>query len=472
MFFWFIFLSSTLHSRLLAQDTSKVFSLDEFFDIVLKNHPVAKQANLITQGAKQNLVVARGGFDPYIFSNLYQRQYDGKEYLFLNKSGFKIPTWYGVELGGTYNINRGVLLNPEHSMPAEGRAVLGINAPIGQGLFIDERRSVLKQAKIFLEASEYERISILNDLLFKATKDYWDWTQHYNNYIIIKKTQTSAQQIFDGFRNSFKYGDIPAIDTLEAFTQLQNIQFEQNEALLKYRNARLLLSNYLWLESEVPIELTDSIIPPSLDPMNFDPKITLDSISIIINTVSQYHPEIKKMGLEIDQLEIDRRLKLEYLKPKINLNYNMLSSDQLTFTTDPQTGNLFNTNYKWGFDIAFPIFWSQGRGNYKLAKLKIQDARYELVQKNVEVANKIKSYYNEIIILKDQVALYQAATNNYKILLSAEITKFQAGESSMFLINSRQMKLLDLQSKLLEVKTKYLKALAGAAWSSGTLYAN
>jgi outer membrane protein TolC len=61
---------------------------------------------------------------------------------------------------------------------------------------------------------------------------------------------------------------------------------------------------------------------------------------------------------------------------------------------------------------------------------------------------------------------------DYQKLLDAENIKFQSGESSMFLINARQMKLLEFQSKLIEVKTKYFKSLAGVAWASGTLYNN
>jgi outer membrane protein TolC len=91
---------------------------------------------------------------------------------------------------------------------------------------------------------------------------------------------------------------------------------------------------------------------------------------------------------------------------------------------------------------------------------------------HIEITNKIQSYFNELLILKNQVALYEDATENYNKLLIAETIKFQTGESSMFLINARQMKLLEFESKLIEVKSKYLKALAGVAWSSGTLYNN
>jgi outer membrane protein TolC len=466
--FIFLFQYSFLH----ANDSLKVLGLDDFISMVLKHHPVAKQADLITEMARQNLVVARGGFDPYFFSNLDQKRYDSEEYFFLNESGLKVPTWYGIELKGSYNINRGTQLNPENFIPVQGQAMIGISAPIGQGLFTDERRTALNQAKIFKQASEFERISMLNDLLFRVTKDYWEWALHYNNYSIYKNAITVAEERFSGFKNSFRLGDIPAIDTLEAFIQLQNLQFILNDALMQYRNATFMLSNHLWTENEIPVELTDAFIPLSLDSVNFSSTLTMDSVDNILNAIAQRHPDIQQLQLRIKQLDLERKLKLEYIKPKVNFNYNLLSEKQFTFNTEPTLANVFNNNYKWGFDIAFPLFWSKGRGEYKLAKLKIQDAAYKLDLKNIEITNKIQSYFNELLILKNQVALYEDATENYNKLLIAETIKFQTGESSMFLINARQMKLLEFESKLIEVKSKYLKALAGVAWSSGTLYNN
>jgi outer membrane protein TolC len=341
--------------------------------------------------------------------------------------------------------------------------------PIGQGLFIDERRAVLKQAKIFTESSVFERITMLNDLLFSGAKQYWEWAFQYNNYLVYQNALTVANERFAGVKQSLQYGDIPAIDTLEAFINLQNLQFNANEALMLYRNATFNLSNFLWYENDLPLEITDNMQPVNLQNIDFQNTPPIDSIDVIINAISVNHPEIKSLQLYVKQLDLERRLKLESLKPRVNLNYNVLSANQFTFNTNPEFVNLFNTNYKWGFDVSFPLFWGKGRGNYKLAKLKITDTEYKLQLKQLEIINKIQSYFNELIILRTQVDLYEEAAENYNRLLLAEEIKFQSGESSMFLINARQMKLLEFQSKLLEVKSKYYKALAGVAWSSGTI---
>ena len=51
----------------------------------------------------------------------------------------------------------------------------------------------------------------------------------------------------------------------------------------------------------------------------------------------------------------------------------------------------------------------------------------------------------------------ESLIENYKRLLKAEEIKFSNGESSLFLINSRENKLLETQEKFLELKAKTIK---------------
>ena len=48
-----------------------------------------------------------------------------------------------------------------------------------------------------------------------------------------------------------------------------------------------------------------------------------------------------------------------------------------------------------------------------------------------------------------------------KLLLKAEESKFSIGESSMFLVNTRENKLLETRQKLAEPKTNFFKSLLG-----------
>ena len=55
---------------------------------------------------------------------------------------------------------------------------------------------------------------------------------------------------------------------------------------------------------------------------------------------------------------------------------------------------------------------------------------------------------------------------NYERLYNGESTRFNIGESSLFLLNARENKVLETKQKLIEYKTKYLKGYQGLLWAS------
>jgi outer membrane protein TolC len=63
--------------------------------------------------------------------------------------------------------------------------------------------------------------------------------------------------------------------------------------------------------------------------------------------------------------------------------------------------------------------------------------------------------------------MQQDMVNNYEQLRNGEIQKFEAGESSIFLINSRESKLIEAQAKLIDLQGKYEKEKATLLWAAG-----
>ena len=81
----------------------------------------------------------------------------------------------------------------------------------------------------------------------------------------------------------------------------------------------------------------------------------------------------------------------------------------------------------------------------------------------------MKKYFNEFSNLKSQIGLQSRSVTNYEQLVKAEEVRFQNGESSLFLINSRESKALEATQKLIELKTKYYKSIYALQWSAGLL---
>jgi len=127
---------------------SKELTYTEFLGYVKKYHPLVKNANLEINKAQANLMMARGGFDPKIEVDFSKKQFKDKEYYSILNSSFKIPTWYGIEIKAGFDNNEGIYLNPENTVPNQGLTSLGINVPLGQGLFINQRMADVRKAKI------------------------------------------------------------------------------------------------------------------------------------------------------------------------------------------------------------------------------------------------------------------------------------------------------------------------------------
>ena len=71
--------------------------------------------------------------------------------------------------------------------------------------------------------------------------------------------------------------------------------------------------------------------------------------------------------------------------------------------------------------------------------------------------------------LERQIRLSTDMLQNYEDLLQAENEKFRIGESSVFLLNSREQKLIAARKKWLKQKAEYEKARAGRLWAAGQL---
>jgi hypothetical protein len=74
-----------------------------------------------------------------------------------------------------------------------------------------------------------------------------------------------------------------------------------------------------------------------------------------------------------------------------------------------------------------------------------------------------------MIALRKQILTQEATNKNLIALVKAEESRFNNGESSLFLINSRENKALEALEKLIELKAKFAKTVYALQGSAGLL---
>ena len=429
----------------LQSQTLDSLSYAEFLGYVKQYHPVAKQADLLLESGQASLMKARGGFDPKLEADFNEKDYKNTEYYERLNATFKVPTWYGIELKANFEENTGYYLNPENTVPDDGLFSAGIGFSLGQGLLMNKRMADVKKAKFFKAQTQAERNLQVNQILYDASIAYFDWLQAYNETKIYERFLENASIRFEGVRSSVLAGDKAGIDSLEAGIVVKNRSLELEQAKVKLLKTRLEASNFIWLNN-TPVDINQTVSPMSTLEEDID-------VVLGINTIQSYnvdnHPKLLALGSKIDGLDVDRQLKANKLLPVIDAQYNFLSET-------PDQANSFNaSSYKATINVAFPLFLRKERGDLKLSKLKLQDAQFTFADTQLQIKNKIEAITQELESYKTQNKLIKTIVADYQTLLSAEERKFSFGESSVFLINSRENKLIESQVKAIKLNNKF-----------------
>jgi outer membrane protein TolC len=431
-----------------AESQSSVLHPDTFLTQVVRYHPLANRAKLRNDMAAAELLKSKGLLDPSLNSNVQQKYFADKNYYSLINGELKIPTFYGIDFKTGYDLNRGVFLGPENSTPDNGLIYGGISLPLGQGLLIDERRAAIINARTGLEIGRLEEVDIKNELLYNAVYQYWQWYRAFNILKILEEANTIATQRFDAIRNFAANGDRPAIDTVEAGIQVQNIQVSLISSQLDLQQSQNTLLTFLWNADGVPAGTYSSNLPLSTDEI-FN-SLDKDLSSLVSSLNINAHPYLSQLKNKLIQLDTDLKMKKDRLKPRLNVQYNPLSEAIGSRTITDYNIN----NYKWGLEFKMPLFLRKERGDVKLADLKIRDTELDVQQKTNELEAKLNNYIAEWSNTRNQIDAFRLAVNQYRQMLEAERRLFDLGESSLFLINTREQAYIQANVKLTELISK------------------
>ena len=444
-----LFLALSVGFELLSQAT---FSDKQFFEIILKNHPLAKQAQLQTQFGEKEILYAQGGFDPKIFTHTLQKNFNSTSYYNLIHSGLKIPTWYGLEFKGGFESNQGAFLNPEEKTPSSGLVYAGASVNLGKGLFIDQRRAELFKAKVYYQSTFFEQKLQLNELIYESGYAYWNWFLSYHSLIILDEAFQLANIRYDAVKRTAELEDRPEIDVVEAGLQVQNRESMLRNYEAEYKGSGFKISTFLWNEQQVPLDLDSLTTPVKIEILEKDSVTLLSNQEI--DTALANHPYIQVTNFKIKGLEIERKLKKEQLKPELAVNYNFLNQP---IQNNP-FANLSMNNYKWGLTFEMPILLRKERGDLAKTNLKLKEEQFNLENSKAYVEYKIRNAYVDYNNALIQVEIFQKTVVDTKRLLDAEKAMFESGESSLFLINARELAYIQAKLKWVESIAKSKQA--------------
>jgi outer membrane protein TolC len=441
--------------------SQEVLTFDEF-KVMLNNHPALRVAKLSVEKGEQELIKAKGAFDPKISATHQNKFFKSTEYYNQTYIGVDVPLRAPIILKSSFENANGTYVSPDETTPNGGLLNAGIAVPLGQGLITDKSRTEIRQAEAYQSYSVIEQNRLVQDLRYEAFTQYWEWWMSRKVLDIHGEWVSIAEQRLTDTKNRFLAGDIASVDTLETAIQVQNRKQKYQSTEAKWAKETLDLTSQLWEENElnyIPVESIKNTIPQK--EISYDEAlVNANVLADRTNSVSSTNPQLQKYNPILEQLRAEERWKKELMKPVVNLQYNVLSE-----ATTPADNMLTMNNYKWGAQISWPIFMRKAKGDLGITRIKIEELELEALQKATFIRNKALASIRQLELLRLQLANVSSNVNNMQRLLDAEREKFNSGESSVFLINTREQQLFDLrvqeteisaQLKLQEIEILYL----------------
>ena len=454
--FIFILIFST---PLVGQDRIPECSPQVFFELVSKNHPVARQAMLLSEQARQEIRFARGSFDPKLEGSFATKEFQDKTYYKEIEGGISIPTRSPINPKLNFENRTGQLLDPSEKIPGNRQVAAGLSIPLGKGLITDERRTALKQAELMTTLLEADQVKIINKVLLEATQAYWNWYYWHQIYLLRDQGAALARDILKRTKINLQQGEAAPLDTTQASINLQTRLIDWQEAQLQFMNAQINASNFLWDENASPIELGDNAKP---FPSSGSFSVNTSELSQLLDQALANHPDLVKLKTKYDQLEFERTLTREFMKPRLDFNYSLLSQPGTVHRFDAKN------DYKLGLDFSMPLFLRKERAKLKMVDLKLNQNQLEQQQAKRDIENSIRKIFNEVKNSGIQLGRQEEAARSFEILLAGELLNLQNGESDLFKITLQQEKLLQIREKVYKIQADLEKQKSYLNWAAGT----
>jgi outer membrane protein TolC len=437
---------------------------------VVAAHPVARQAALARQQAREELRVARGAFDPTVTAALDQKAFGGTLYYNYAEAELKVPTPWGSDLKLGYERALGRYIagdrrtgDPLNAALNPGLVKLGMSVPLGQRLLTDERRNALVQARALQGVATADQNAALNRLLLSAAKAYATWYEADRRRGVAREGVLLAEFRLRAVRARVERGEAAAIDTVEALLEVQRRQVQGLEAEQAYNGAALDVTAYLWDADVQAVDLAPGTVP-TVRGLEAEP---VDSARVPrwLELAARRHPDVRRIAARVDQAEAQRLFALQQTIPFAELSLNSVAQQE-QFGSLTRRDRLDN-NYVVGGTLRTPLLFMKERGRYNIADQRLDQQRLEERRVRRDVELDVRQAVFELSTVNAVLDLQRLAVRQARQLLAGETRRFENGESQLLTVNLRERLVLEEELKLASLEAKYASARATLAVSVG-----
>lgn len=439
-----------------ALGQENTLTLQEFLQLVEQHHPALQSANYEPDIAEAEIRSALGRFDPVLSFQYDSKLKSGDDKVSTIDGSLELPLdmMFGPKLKANYSRGQGFQIDPESLTTPAGEASLGIALPVFQGIFTDARRNALRKAMLRPNIARAQFTIERNALLRAASLRYWDWCEATQQRKVADTLLTIASARLNFIRRRASAGETAVIDTVEAMQEVLRREGERIRAERIEEQTYLDVYGMLWTARQ-PYQIR-SFRSETL-PRTFNGPDNADSIRTRARLL---RPEIQRASFMVETSRFDSSLASEFMRPFVEIDAGLITYD----VSKPNA-----IDYKVGLRIQQPLLFRQASAQLQTTSIAVDRAQITLtlVERLVDIDVDIalvgyRKALERVNVAEREVAAAQA-------MVSAEQSRFVAGDSSLLLVNIRERMLSEALQRLVSARADVMRAKANLAWATGVI---
>ncbi len=437
-----------------AEQQHTPLALDTVVNSALQAFPGLLATEQRITAAEGEYTAAEGGFDTLLKSQnrwsvagLYENQN--------NDVTLEQPTQFG---GTTFfgGWRRGSGKYPDYegkSLTADdGEVRIGVNIPLWRNRDIDRRRATLAQADIGKNIAGHDYDQMLLDVQRQAAHRYWDWVLAGQRLRIAEQMLNIAEQRNNAIQQRAQAGEIAQFEVLDNQRAIIERRERQVAAKRLLEQSAIQLSLY-WRDKHGEPQMPTPEQLPEFPAEQ--PKIT-ESYDEAVNIAMQQRPELKRLTAQSEQQKTELELQENQTNPAVDLS---VSTAQDLGANPNDKINKPNRNELYvGVNIDIPLQRRVATGRAQVASANVQRLKWETQAIENRIAAEVKDVFSQLTATKKRLALSQEQQQAAQKLEEGERERFDLGDSTLLVVNLREIAHGDAQLQVVEATNNLFKA--------------
>ncbi len=389
--------------------------------------------------ARAKRMLAFAAYEPRVNLSSEGKDYGNDLQYRLDRAEARVGLPGGIDLVGGASQGTGAFINPERKTPTEGLVNLGISAPLGGALIFSDRQYEWGASMRNLEIAEAKLDRTERKAILNAVKVYTFWQAQTEVQGAVDEALAVAAERLRLVREAFRLGERSEMDTLEAYLSWVDRRADAAKQANFTAGAIADVEQLLRGADTVGVNLT-GMRPQALPVVLGTSRLEASSI-----------PELEMVNSALRRERLATTTAWAQWLPAPYVDYRMLQWG----------GSAWNPEaVQWKVGLTVPLFNQKARAELAGAQARLRAAQasatatqnqFDIVR--VQLAQQVQALDAEL------KALTASETAAYA-LLQQERRRFALGESTMFILASRETKYLEAVQKrtLTSAKLQSLEA--------------